>query len=429
MDITKFDNLTKEINLKAHIIKFEASSKSLWLCDLKGVLLDRKRIGFLINDFCIIDDNYILISLFLNILMKVKIIDNTLKIIDKLCINKCIYDIIYIKETKLLIISFKNFIGIWDIDSLHKNPIQIIYNKFHNLFNFNSNIFISYDNYSISVYQKTNYIKLYQLSNILTLDNEYSWNKLNLVGLDDRILMIAHKDKIYLIDIRNMITKKRFKFINGCIEIKSLHKKDKDIYLNIRNFLYTFRYNNSNLEIISIIKKQELKNELENISVPFFWGVKKILSMKDTLKYNESVKFLSFKNESYFDLYQPPISRTILDDILPESNIILYFLIKRLKNNNHNHLNDNIYQILSLLLTNCVREEIQSPLLIKRNCGHSAKSMFGSLIQNERGNEIRNSKKNRIINPRNNYDKRKKFKIINKKKIKNNPITFKKKYR
>jgi hypothetical protein len=46
MEINKFDNITKVINLKAHMIKFEVSSNSFLLYDLKGVLLDRKRIGF-----------------------------------------------------------------------------------------------------------------------------------------------------------------------------------------------------------------------------------------------------------------------------------------------------------------------------------------------------------------------------------------------
>ena len=417
MEINKFDNITKGINLKAHMIKYEVISKSLWLYDLKGVLLDQKKIGFLINDICIIDDNYILISVHFNILMKIKIINNTLEIVDKLYINKCIYDFIYIKETKLLIISFENFIGIWDIDSLHKNPIQIINNNSQYLFNFNSNIFISYDNNSISVYQKTNNIKLYQLSNILTLDNKYSWNKLNLVGLDDRILMIAHKNKIYLIDIRNMITKKKFKFINRYIEIKSLYKKGKDIYLNIRNFLYTFRYNKSNLEIISIIKKQEIKNNFS----PFFKGPTKKLRMKDILNNNESIKFLSFENENSLDLFLTPEPKIFIDFLINLINNYLFNLIDDQTNrvqarNNYNQIN-------------FVGEEIQSPLVDRRNCGLSAKSMTGSLMKNERGNEIRNLKKHRIINLRNNFDKRKKFKILNKIKIKNNPNNFKKKYR
>ena len=143
--------------------------------------------------------------------------------------------------------------------------------------------------------------------------------------------------------------------------------------------------------------------------------------MKDTLKYNESIKFSSFENENSFGLFLTPEPRIFIDFLINLINIYLSNLIDDQTNrvqarNNYNQIN-------------FVGEEIQSPLLDRRNCGLSAKSLIGSLMQNERGNEIRNSKKHRIINLRNNFDKRKKFKIINKIKIKNNLNNFKKKYR
>ena len=208
MDKFKLD-INKGIYLKNHIIKFEPESKSLLLYDLKGVLLDKKSIEFLIDGICIIDDNYILIRYINKIIIKIKIVNNSIEINDKLFINQSIYDFIYIKESRLLIISFEKNIGIWDIDSLLNYPIQIINSKSHNLFKFNSNLFISYDNTSISIYQKTNNIKLYQLSITLTLGNNNYANKLSLEKLDIRTLMIAQKNEIYLIDIRNMITKKK----------------------------------------------------------------------------------------------------------------------------------------------------------------------------------------------------------------------------
>ena len=89
------------------MIKFEPKLFSLLLYDLKGVLLDKKYIEFLIDDICIIDDNYILIRKSCNIIIKIKIINNIIDINDKLLINnQAIYDFIYIKESKLLIISF-----------------------------------------------------------------------------------------------------------------------------------------------------------------------------------------------------------------------------------------------------------------------------------------------------------------------------------
>ena len=75
--------------------------------------------------------------------------------------------------------------------------------------------------------------------------------------MDNRTLMITKKNEIYLIDILNMKTKRKFKFINVENEIKSLYKKEKDIYLNYGNYLYTIKYNKYNLEILTIIRKSQ----------------------------------------------------------------------------------------------------------------------------------------------------------------------------
>ena len=69
-------------------------------------------------------------------------------------------------------------------------------------------------------------MKLYQLSTILNFDISY---KLSLMKLDNRTLMIVQKNEIYLIDIRNMVTKNKFKFINGVGKIEPLYNKDKNI--------------------------------------------------------------------------------------------------------------------------------------------------------------------------------------------------------
>jgi len=127
MNKFKLDIIKEGIYFKNHMIKFDPESTSLLLYDLKGVLLDEKFFDYLIDNICIIDDNYFLIRKFENMIIKIKIMNNHIEIIDKLFIHRrLIYDFIYNKESKLLIISFRNFIGIWDIDSLLKNPIQII---------------------------------------------------------------------------------------------------------------------------------------------------------------------------------------------------------------------------------------------------------------------------------------------------------------
>ena len=409
MDKFKFDNITKGINLKNHMIKYELESRSLLLCDLKGFILDLVYIGFIIDDICIIDDKNFLIRIFYNIIIKIKRFNNTIKINEELFIkNQKIYDFIYIKERKLLIISFETFIGIWDINSLFKNPIQIIINNYHNLFNFNSNVFISYDKKKISIYQKTDNIKLYQLSTILTLDNNLSDNKLSLVKLDFRTLMIANKNEIFLFDIRNMITKRKYKFINGKGKINSLYSKEKNIYLNIGDYLYTIRYNKSNLEIINIfyinfveiiIKESESIEYLFHLRNPILANLKN----EDILINNESVKFFSFKHENsikFFKiirignyLYILPFTNYV--DILKERIIIYKDIIKR-------------------------------NMFFSRN---GDQSMTGSLAQNERRIEVRKSKRYHIIIGKNNSDKRNKFKKVNKIKIKNNPKAFNKKFR
>ena len=75
--------------------------------------------------------------------------------------------------------------------------------------------------------------------------------------LDNRTLMIVQKNEIYLIDIRNMMIKNKYKLINGEDIIKPLYNEDKNIYLNFENYTYIIRYNKYNLEIINIIEKSK----------------------------------------------------------------------------------------------------------------------------------------------------------------------------
>ena len=410
--------IKKKVQLKEHIIKFEPESKSLFLYDLKGLLLDKKYIDFLINDICIVDDNCILLIKFINIIIKIKIINNSIEINDTLFLkNKRIYDFVYIKESKLLIISFENYdqfiinyrniIGIWDIDSLLKNPIQIIHNNSPYLFNFNSNLFAAYNYKSISIYQKTNNIQLYQLASTLTLDNNYSYYNLNLIKLDNRTLMVSNNKEIYIIDIRNMMTKQIFILIDGvnekeflCVkdinilkdiknmetttmfyitrdEIKYLYKKEKDIYLYSGNNLYTIKYNNNNLEIIKKIKKPELKERYYPSSEPLIAKLEDI----NTLYYDESFKFFSFKNNKiivvpYFHFYYFP------------------------------YIGDN--------------GSSEAPIIISKKI-NVFKSVFKKF---ERRFTLREAKKYPIT-----FDKRNKFKKINKINTRNNPQKYKKNFK
>ena len=298
----EFDIITKATYLKDHMILFNSDSLSLLLYDNKGSLLNEKYIGFLINDIFIIDDNYIMIKKLSNILIRIKIVNNTINFIDKLFTYSLkIYDLIYIKKSKLLVINFGSFIGIWDIDSFHKNPIQIINNWSFYLLNFNSNLFISYGYKNISIYQKTNNLKLYQLSTILNFDIFY---KLSLMKLDNRTLMIVQKNEIYLIDMRNMMTKNKFKFINGKGKIEPLYNKDKNIYLNFENYIYIIRYNKYNLEITNIIEKSKLieidKNKEQEIKLELF--TLKLLRNFHLLKSSFTTQLIREISGNYIDV-------------------------------------------------------------------------------------------------------------------------------
>ena len=402
MEKFQFEIITKATYLKNHVILFDSESLSLLLYDLKGNLLDEKYIDFLIDDICIIDDNNILIRILYNIIIKIKIINNTISIKDKLFIKgQKIYDLIYIKESKLLVISFEYIIGIWDIDSLHKNPIQIINNESRYLFNFNSNLFISYDHNKISFYKKTNTLNhtniiLYQLSTVSTLDNNDENNKTNLIKLDKITLMIAQNNEIYLIDIRNMMTKKKFKFINGKGKINLLYKKDKDIYLNFGNYLYIFKYNKYNLEIIKTIKISELKYlKHEN----FDSKPNPILAFNEYkifLNNNEPVKFSSFKH-NYSIKFESVIE------------YIVHYMFDNFSDR----------QLIYLPQTH------YADIKIERNL----ESKFSSLYKKEERSEKKQKKKNHIIIDKNNYNKRNKLKKMNIIKIRNNPKNFKNKFR
>ena len=389
--------LVEGIYLKNHMIKFDPNSLSLLLYDLKGVLLNKMYIYYLIDDICIIDDNFILVRNIYNMLIKIKIINNTLENEDILFIKyKKIYDFIYIKESKLLIISFSNFIGIWDIDSLNKNPIQIIKNNSPYLLNFNSNLFISYDNKNISIYQNTNNIKLYQLSSILTLD--IGKNKLYLIKLDNRTLMASKKNEIYLIDIRNMMTKKKYKFINGKDEIKYLYKKNKDIFLNNKNYLYKIRYNNYNLETITKIETTKYEREREK-------EIKKYLFERPYSIRFESAHFFNDKDSIKFYLYK------------------------------HEIFNGNSIQMLEERLSLPSYEIIEAIESAIENRRSQLFNEIKIIDEDKIGKriEIKNSKNYPKIIGKISYDKRKdtfkKTYEIRNEKITNNPKNFKKKFR
>ena len=214
--------------------------------------------------------------------------------------------------------------------------------------------------------------------------------------MDKITLMIAQNNEIYLIDIRNMMTKKKFKFINGKGKINLLYKKDKDIYLNFGNYLYIFKYNKYNLEIIKTIKISELKYlKHEN----FDSKPNPILAFNEYkifLNNNEPVKFSSFKH-NYSIKFESVIE------------YIVHYMFDNFSDR----------QLIYLPQTH------YADIKIERNL----ESKFSSLYKKEERSEMRKSKKNHIIIDKNNYNKRNKLKKMNIIKIRNNPKNFKNKFR
>ena len=114
--------------------------------------------------------------------------------------------------------------------------------------------------------------------------------------MDNKALIIIYNNEIYLIDIRNMMTKKKLKFLSENGEIKSLDKKDKDIYLNFGNYIYLIRYNKYNLEFINI-KVNILFTREEYIypsSIPTIAKLEKEICL-----INNEIKFFTFKLNKY----------------------------------------------------------------------------------------------------------------------------------
>ena len=355
-----------------------------------------------------------------NIIIQIKIINNHIELIDELFIPKQnIYDFIYNKENKLLIISFETIIGIWDIDSLLKNPIQIIKIEIcsPNLLNFNSNLFIAYGVEKILIFQKANNRNLYQLSTILDLFinnilnelnfeellNNYISYKLNLLKIDNKTLMITQTKEIYFIDIRNLMIKNRFTFKNEKSEIKFLYNKNNYIHLYIGENIYTTRYNKYNLQVISKIKKSRYSYPGQN---PLIAN----LENEKNFYYNDNIKFFSFKNNKAFfyckNYFKKLFLLRLIEEIFPKRISITRNISK-------------IDLILFFDKMNSVKNKKEIKFETKER------------IEANKRFEIKNSKNYLIIFGKRNFVKRgklKKINEINNEKIRNT-TKFKKNFR
>ena len=276
--------------LKNHIIAYDYKTISLY--NLNGDLLQKWENDFEINGICPINDNYLLFIGGFEII-EINMNNNIIEVINIISTGEnYIYDFLYIKKDNLLILSYKNSINIRFIDTLYINSVQIMNNYSIFLYNFNANLFISYDLMSISIYQRTNNINLYQVLSQLTLDIENFDIKehINLLKLDYKTLMITQFNKIYLINIQNMIVKQKYSFMSGIGYIDFVYKINKNIYLYKNNYLYVFNYNKNELILINLIYQTNLN------AIDYFWN----LYIKNKYPYLEDkIRIKCFYNYLY----------------------------------------------------------------------------------------------------------------------------------
>jgi hypothetical protein len=210
--------------------------------------------------------------------------------------------------------------------------------------------------------------------------------------LDNRTLMIIQKNEIYLIDIRNMMIKNKYKFINGEDRIKPLYNEDKNIYLNFENYTYIIRNNKYNLEVIDIIEKLKL-SEIDKKEIEYTIKEQKYLLyhiLKNPIGYKlsvlEKLESDSFSFEDSDDFFF--------------CNRFLFSLMLFLNDYGGSRCEDVKIQI--------EEDMIEKRIGFKQSINYS------------------------IITRKNNYDKRSKLKKINEiknERIRNNPKKFKKKFR
>ena len=239
------------INYKPNIIIFENyivtfKDQFIYLYNMEGKLLfnDFIKSEANIDDLCIINNNY-LIGYAKYVFFKVIINNKDFEIENNILESSFneIFDVFYSKTNKLLIISYINNIEIRDINDLNKSPIQIINQKESFLLNIKKDLFITFNIQFISLYKKINNIKLYQLSLIKSLPlNIFGTYFRRVLKLDNKTIMVANDNILYLINIKTMKILQNFYLTDYPGEIVFIYKIEDNIYICKENFLILFKY-------------------------------------------------------------------------------------------------------------------------------------------------------------------------------------------
>ena len=110
---------------------------------------------FYVKDICIVNNKFFIALLFDEI-YGIKINNEQMES-EKLLDNQdVIKNTIYLKNNRLLLVSYFDKIILYDIENIKGRPIQIIYTYSYNLYNFNKNIFISYTYENMQLYEIIN---------------------------------------------------------------------------------------------------------------------------------------------------------------------------------------------------------------------------------------------------------------------------------
>jgi len=298
-------------------------------------------------------------------------------------------DALYSEKNELLIISYQYHIEIRDINSL--NEIQIINKKYSFLFNINKDLFIAFNNKSISLYQRIIGTKYFQLLSKKDFLFFFDDNYRRLLKLDNKIIMASKDDILYLINIKTMKIIQEFYILDYPREIHFNYKIDNNIYICKNNILLEFKYIQG--QIIFINKKEQ--NNLFS---------------------------LNYVNNLYIEKKHPNLHNKIKINCIQNKIIDKNIYSKNFIDINHN-FESNLYEIAKIIFYNLISSKIyKSNELLDQKSSYK-NELFKKYIFNEY--IIRKEKK--IKKRTEKIIKRKK--VIKKYKITYPPKYFKKNYR
>ena len=261
------------IILKNHIITF--NNNLVILYDLNGLKLDTIEIEInkQINNMYKIDNNHFLVAPY-NALYDIIIFYDKLKINNKMILNEKIFDCLILKNN-LLILSLEYIINVIDMNSLKKENIQIIYDCYkYRLLNWDDDLFITYNNSSISLYKRIFGTKPYQLISKITLSFQPIFSYYKLLKLYNKTLLISNSKNIYLVDIKKIKINQNISAFNKLNDIKFICKIQNNVYFYSNNNLFMFEYFKGGIiqkKLTIKIKELAAFNYLLNLSAQTYY--------------------------------------------------------------------------------------------------------------------------------------------------------------